>query len=134
MEYSNMLQSIDELIIQGTSSSPRKMDKHDLCDDNKPSFKQSVGRVCITWDMEASNCFIMPHVHNLKGGSFRLESAQPAPGHFPFSFNVARVSCTVHQWFDCLKRVHFSSNFHVTGHLTAFQLQTFRRVHLHLKI
>ena len=66
-DYSNMLQSMDELIIQGTSSFPRKMDKHDLCDDNKPSFKQSAGRVRITWDMEASNCFIMPHVHNLKG-------------------------------------------------------------------
>ena len=65
--YCNMLQSMDELIIQGTSSFPRKMDKHYLCDDNKPSFKQSAGRVHITWDMEASNCFIMPHVHNLKG-------------------------------------------------------------------
>ena len=46
--YSNMLQSMDELIIQGTSSFPRKMDKHDLCNDNKPSFKQSAGRVRIT--------------------------------------------------------------------------------------
>ena len=62
-----MLQSMDELIIQGTSSFPRRIDKHDLFDDNRPSFKQSVGRVRITWGMKASNCFIMPHVHNLKG-------------------------------------------------------------------
>ena len=30
--------------------------------------------------------------------------------------------------------MRFSSNFHVTGHLAAFQLQTSRRAHLHLNI
>ena len=48
LQYSNMLQSMDELIIQGTSSFPRGIDKRDLCDDNRPSFKQSTGRVRIT--------------------------------------------------------------------------------------
>ena len=49
--YSNMLQSMDELIIQGTSSFPHRIDKHDLAMiTGRLSSKVQVGSVsCRIW-------------------------------------------------------------------------------------